>query len=68
MSQYRPRKKIYRLIFEGNNKTERTFFQHLFHKSSYVPVDVLPPSPKTDPKSLYQFALDEIMKLGLSRQ
>jgi hypothetical protein len=68
MSQYRPRKKIYRLIYEGNNKTERIFFQHLFHKSSYVPVDALPLSPKTDPKSLYQFGIDEIKRLGLSRQ
>jgi hypothetical protein len=68
MSQYRPRKKIYRLIYEGNNKTERAFFQHLFHKSFYMPVDELPSAPKTDPQSLYQFGIDEIKRLGLSRQ
>ncbi|OPZ34745.1 MAG: hypothetical protein BWY98_00960 [Tenericutes bacterium ADurb.BinA155] len=67
MSSYRPRKKIYRLIYEGNNKTERTFFQHLFHRSSYMPIDQLPTSPETDPKSLFLFGQKEISRLHLSR-
>lgn len=67
MSEYRKRKKIYRLIYEGNNKTERTFFQHLFHKSSYTPKDELPQEPKTDPKSLFEIGQIEIQRLHLSR-
>jgi hypothetical protein len=67
MSKYRKRRKIYRLIYEGNNKTERTFFQHLFHKSSYMPVDELPSEAKTDPKSLFELGQSEVRRLHLSR-
>jgi hypothetical protein len=68
MSGYRPRKKIYRFIYEGNNKTERQFFQHLFsHHSSYVPIDTLPPHPTTDPVSLFQFAEAEVSRLQLQK-
>jgi hypothetical protein len=68
MTAYRSRKKIYRLIFEGNNKTERIFFQHLVRpNSSYHLIDQIPENPRTDPKSLFEFGLDEIEKHHMTR-
>jgi hypothetical protein len=68
MSQYRKRRKIYRLIYEGNNKTERTFFQHYFGNcSSYNPIDKILPNEKTDPQSLFDLAESEIRRLHLSQ-